>query len=85
MNVYIKCLSGTVLCHTRSSSEEDVDSAVQSARTAYCQWSQTSGMERGKLLYEAARIVRVCDSIINPASTGISVPLIFINFLISFT
>lgn len=33
--------------------------AVQDAKAAFKEWSKKSGMERGRILLEAARIIRV--------------------------
>lgn len=38
---------------------EEVDEAIQSAHTAYLKWRKMSGMERARVMLEAARIVRV--------------------------
>lgn len=39
--------------------EKEVDQAIQSAHTAYLKWSKLAGMERARILLEAARIIRV--------------------------
>lgn len=38
---------------------EEVDEAVKSARGAYLKWRELSGMERARVMLEAARIIRV--------------------------
>lgn len=38
---------------------EEVDEAVGSARRAYLKWRELSGMERARVMLEAARIIRV--------------------------
>lgn len=44
--------------------KEEVDEAIQSAHEAYKKWSQMSGMERARVMLEAARIIRVsCRSV----------------------
>lgn len=50
--------SGKILCETQGSGKPEVDKAVQSARKALISWSAMSGMERGKILREAAKIIR---------------------------
>lgn len=39
--------------------EEEVDAAIQSAHAAYLKWSKMAGMERARVMLEAARIIRV--------------------------
>lgn len=51
---------GRVLCKVPCSGEKEVDLAVQSAKAAFKIWSQMSGMERCRVMLEAARIIRVC-------------------------
>lgn len=48
-----------MLCKLLCSGEKEVDLAVQSAKAAFHTWSQMSGMERSRVLLEAARIIRV--------------------------
>lgn len=43
------------------SGEKEVHLAVQDAKAAFKIWSQKSGLERGRILLEAARIIRVCS------------------------
>ena len=50
--------TGRILCETQGSGRLEVDRAVQSARQAFNVWSVMSGMERGKILREAAKIIR---------------------------
>lgn len=38
---------------------EEVDEAIKSARGAYLKWRELSGMERARLMLEAARLIRV--------------------------
>lgn len=40
-------------------SSEEVDEAIKSARGAYLKWRELSGMERARVMLEAARIIRV--------------------------
>lgn len=51
--------TGRILCETQGSGRLEVDRAVQSARQAFNLWSVMSGMERGKVLRGAAKIIRV--------------------------
>lgn len=39
--------------------EQEVDEAIKSAHAAYLIWSKMSGMERARVMLEAARIIRV--------------------------
>lgn len=50
--------TGKIRCETQGSGKLEVDRAVQSAREAFSSWSVMSGMERGKILREAAKIIR---------------------------
>ena len=50
--------TGKILCETQGSGRLEVDRAVESARQAFNLWSVMSGMERGKILREAAKIIR---------------------------
>ncbi|XP_061744573.1 4-trimethylaminobutyraldehyde dehydrogenase A [Nerophis ophidion] len=50
--------TGRVLCHMTPCGQEDVDAAIRSAQAAYLQWSQLAGMERARVMLEAARIIR---------------------------
>lgn len=38
---------------------EEVDEAIKSAHSAYLKWSKLAGMERARVMLEAARIIRV--------------------------
>ncbi|KAJ6655453.1 hypothetical protein lerEdw1_005154 [Lerista edwardsae] len=50
--------TGRVIGKFLFSGEKEVDLAVQSAQAAFKIWSQKSGMERGSILLEAARIIK---------------------------
>lgn len=39
--------------------KEEVDEAINSAHTAYLKWRKLAGIERARVLLEAARIIRV--------------------------
>ncbi|XP_048450318.1 4-trimethylaminobutyraldehyde dehydrogenase-like [Rhincodon typus] len=51
--------TGRMICDFVCSNQEEVDLAVQSAKEAYRSWSRLSGSERGRILLEAARLIRV--------------------------
>lgn len=55
-----KMYPGRVISKLLCSGEKEVDLAVQNAKAAFKIWSQMSGMERSRVLLEAARIIRVC-------------------------
>ena len=44
---------------------EEVDQAVQSAQAAYLKWSKMAGIERSRVMLEAARIIRVKLLVLN--------------------
>ena len=51
--------TGEVLAEISEATEQDVDKAVQAARTAYNKvWSKMSGAERGKYLFRIARLIQ---------------------------
>nr|XP_025747956.1 4-trimethylaminobutyraldehyde dehydrogenase-like [Callorhinus ursinus] len=52
--------TGRVIATFTCSGEKEVNLAVQDAKAAFKIWSQKSGMERCRVLLEAARIIRVC-------------------------
>lgn len=52
--------AGRVLCHLEPCGAVDVDQAVKAAKSAFGQWSKISGMERARIMIEAAHIVKVC-------------------------
>lgn len=54
----IEPATGKIICHTQGSGKPEVDRAVSSAKEAFESWSKMSGMERGKILREAAKIIR---------------------------
>lgn len=57
---------GRVIATFTCSGEKEVNLAVQDAKTAFKIWSKLSGMERGRILQEAARIIRVCCNLLSP-------------------
>ncbi|KAL4634989.1 aldehyde dehydrogenase family 9 member A1-A-like [Arapaima gigas] len=52
--------TGRVLCELVPCGPEEVDQAVKSAHSAYLKWSKMAGMERARVMLEAARIIREC-------------------------
>uniref|UniRef100_A0A8C8G3K0 Aldehyde dehydrogenase domain-containing protein n=1 Tax=Oncorhynchus tshawytscha TaxID=74940 RepID=A0A8C8G3K0_ONCTS len=50
--------TGRKLCDMFPCGKEEVDQAIQSAHTAYLKWSKMAGMERARVMLEAARIIR---------------------------
>lgn len=52
--------TGRVIATFACSGEKEVNLAVQDAKAAFQIWRKKSGMERGRVLLEAARIIRVC-------------------------
>uniref|UniRef100_A0A6Q2Y4A4 Aldehyde dehydrogenase domain-containing protein n=1 Tax=Esox lucius TaxID=8010 RepID=A0A6Q2Y4A4_ESOLU len=49
--------TGRVLCNLESCGTVEVDQAVQAAQSAYQTWNRMSGMERARIMIEAARII----------------------------
>ncbi|CAH2312752.1 4-trimethylaminobutyraldehyde dehydrogenase [Pelobates cultripes] len=50
--------TGRVIATFNCSGEKEVNEAIQSAKSAFKQWSQKSGMERSRVMLDAARIIR---------------------------
>ncbi|KAM4738845.1 4-trimethylaminobutyraldehyde dehydrogenase A [Anableps anableps] len=50
--------TGRVLCQLVPCGAAEVEEAIQSAHSAYVKWSKMSGMERARVMLEAARIIR---------------------------
>ncbi|KAJ8376282.1 hypothetical protein SKAU_G00068620 [Synaphobranchus kaupii] len=50
--------TGRVLCQMVPCGAEEVDKAIQSAQSAFLKWSKLAGMERARIMLEAARIIR---------------------------
>ncbi|KAF7203829.1 aldehyde dehydrogenase family 9 member A1 [Nothobranchius furzeri] len=50
--------TGRVLCQMVPCGAEEVDEAIQSAYSAYLKWRKMAGMERARIMLEAARIIR---------------------------
>uniref|UniRef100_A0A8C9UL23 Aldehyde dehydrogenase domain-containing protein n=1 Tax=Spermophilus dauricus TaxID=99837 RepID=A0A8C9UL23_SPEDA len=54
---------GRIIATFTCSGEKEVDLAVQNAKAAFKLWSKKSGLERCRILLEAAKIIRVCINI----------------------
>lgn len=52
-------LTGRVLCQLQACGAAEVDAAVKSASAAFTEWSRLAGMERARVMLEAARIIEV--------------------------
>jgi len=51
---------GRRLAAVRGAGVDDVNCAVASAKTAFLDWgSQTSGLQRGRILQKASQLIRV--------------------------
>ncbi|XP_063056890.1 4-trimethylaminobutyraldehyde dehydrogenase A [Engraulis encrasicolus] len=50
--------TGRQLCELVTCGEEDVDQAIKSAHAAYLKWSKLAGMERARIMLDAARLIR---------------------------
>lgn len=50
--------TGRVLCQMYPCGAEEVDEAIKSAHNAYLIWRKMAGMERARVMLEAARIIR---------------------------
>ncbi|MEQ2292508.1 Aldehyde dehydrogenase 9 member A1-B [Ameca splendens] len=55
-NVY-EPATGRVLCHLEQCGEEEVGQAVTAAKSAFGPWSKMSGMERARIMIEAAYLI----------------------------
>lgn len=53
--------AGRVLCHLEPCGASEVDQAVKDAKSAFGHWSKMSGMERARIMIEAALIIEVFD------------------------
>lgn len=69
--VFTTC-SGRVITKLLCSGEKEVDLAVQSAKAAFQTWSRTSGMERCRVLLEAARLIRVLRGALPPTQLALT-------------
>ena len=65
--------SGNILAKIPSSGEQEVDRAVNAARSAFPAWSQMTGLERGRILTEAGRIIRENLENISKAETKMKI------------
>ncbi|CAN9503119.1 unnamed protein product [Ophioblennius macclurei] len=55
-NVY-EPSTGNILCHLEQCGAAEVDQAVRAAKSAFGHWSKMSGMERARIMIEAAHII----------------------------
>lgn len=53
------CFAGCVLCQLEPCGAVEIEQAVKNAKLAFGHWSKMSGMERARLMIEAARIIEV--------------------------
>lgn len=51
--------TGRVLCQLESCGAFEVNSAVEAAKLAFDHWSKMSGMERARIMIQAAHIIEV--------------------------
>lgn len=51
--------AGRVLCHLEPCGAVEVDQAVEAAKCAFGHWSKMSGMERARIMIQAAHIIEV--------------------------
>lgn len=51
--------AGRILCHLEPCGAAEVDQAVAAAKSAFGHWSKMSGMERARIMIEAALIIEV--------------------------
>lgn len=56
-----QCLtfSGRVLCQLEPCGSTEVNQAVEAAKSAFDHWSKVSGMDRARILIQAAHIIEV--------------------------
>lgn len=53
------CVPGRVLCQLQACGATEVDAAVRSASAAFTVWRKLAGMERARVMLEAARLIEV--------------------------
>lgn len=51
--------AGRVLCHLEPCGAMEVNQAVEAAKSAFGHWSKLSGMERARIMIQAAHIIEV--------------------------
>lgn len=51
--------AGRVFCHLEPCGAMEVDQAVEAAKSAFSLWSKMSGMERARIMIQAAHIIEV--------------------------
>lgn len=47
------------MCQLQTCGAAEVDAAVRSASVAFTEWSRLAGMERARVMLEAARLIEV--------------------------
>lgn len=51
--------AGRILCHLELCGGDEVNQAVKAAKSAFGYWSKMSGMERARIMINAAHIMEV--------------------------
>lgn len=72
---------GRALCDMIPCGEEEIDEAIKSAHTAYLKWSKLAGLERARIMLEAARIIRVKTLALKYFATKSKIPKLCILWL----
>lgn len=57
--VFVFDFAGRVLCQLQPCGTEEVHQAVEAAKVAFGHWSKMSGMERARIMIQAAHIIEV--------------------------
>lgn len=57
--VFMFDFAGRVLCQLQPCGTEEVHQAVEAAKAAFGHWSKMSGMERARIMIQAAHIIEV--------------------------
>lgn len=57
--VFVFAFAGRVLCQLQPCGTEEVHQAVEAAKAAFAHWSKMSGMERARIMIQAAHIIEV--------------------------
>lgn len=58
-SVFVFDFAGRVLCQLEPCASTEVHQAVEAAKAAFGHWSKMSGMERARLMIQAAHIIEV--------------------------
>lgn len=59
MYVFVFDFAGRVLCQLEPCGSAEVHQAVEAAKAAFGHWSKMSGMERARIMIQAAHIIEV--------------------------